>query len=386
MAAINLKNDPLTFSEVSQEADYYDIWLFTSARRYKHISMYETDKSASALAWHSDGCKGLFVGTDEAVNNELILYSLPIVNFSDKDRLSKNREMSILAATTCAGACHAIVSAPSTFMDPNIVVRTEQVSAAMFIHSLQGEMDDATIHEIKLLHTENLFTSQMYPPTVQLSGNTSLLCSVSLQQLMWYDVFSLAKVEEFYKDDEALTEPVSTIFCLDDNICITCGSRTGRSMLIDRRVPNAFTNLLSPVSDSGARWLLSGMRGNDVIRLNDNNELTLGDIRKPGTDKCQCMLEAPIRTRTVPFTSQVSKNMLSLSGKDNQVRLYDLEGIEKNQLLRPEFFHDGHLPDIEGGDMPRITSHCWSQTAEPLIASASNTGQLHIWKHDQEKG
>ena len=56
------------------------------------------------------------------------------------------------------------------------------------------------------------------------------------------------------------------------------------------------------------------MRGNDVIRLNDNNELTLGDIRKPGTDKCQCMLEAPIRTRTVPFTSQVSKNMLSLSG------------------------------------------------------------------------
>ena len=58
MAAINLKNDPLTFSEVSQEADYYDIWLFTSARRYKHISMYETDKSASALAWHSDGCKG----------------------------------------------------------------------------------------------------------------------------------------------------------------------------------------------------------------------------------------------------------------------------------------------------------------------------------------
>ena len=51
MAAINVKEDFLTFADISQEADYYDDWLFNSAKRYKHVNMYDTDKSISAAQW-----------------------------------------------------------------------------------------------------------------------------------------------------------------------------------------------------------------------------------------------------------------------------------------------------------------------------------------------
>ena len=52
MAEIQPSEDFLTFSEVSQEAGYYDDWLFSSTRRYKHVSMYDTEKSISAADWY----------------------------------------------------------------------------------------------------------------------------------------------------------------------------------------------------------------------------------------------------------------------------------------------------------------------------------------------
>ena len=54
MAEIQPSEDFLTFSEVSQEAGYYDDWLFSSTRRYKHVSMYDTEKSISAADWYGD--------------------------------------------------------------------------------------------------------------------------------------------------------------------------------------------------------------------------------------------------------------------------------------------------------------------------------------------
>lgn len=57
MAAIELKDDFLTFADVSQEASYYDDWLFTSTKRYQHANMYETDKSVSTAQWHGGESK-----------------------------------------------------------------------------------------------------------------------------------------------------------------------------------------------------------------------------------------------------------------------------------------------------------------------------------------
>lgn len=52
MAAINAKEDFLTFDEVSHEADYHDDWLFHSTKRYEHINMYETEKAIQASQWY----------------------------------------------------------------------------------------------------------------------------------------------------------------------------------------------------------------------------------------------------------------------------------------------------------------------------------------------
>lgn len=54
MAEIQPIEDFLTFSEVSHEADYYDEWLFGSTRRYKHVSMYDTEKSITAADWFGE--------------------------------------------------------------------------------------------------------------------------------------------------------------------------------------------------------------------------------------------------------------------------------------------------------------------------------------------
>lgn len=54
MAEIQPSEDFLTFSEVSHEPDYYDDWLFNSTRRYKHVSMYETEKSISSAQWFGE--------------------------------------------------------------------------------------------------------------------------------------------------------------------------------------------------------------------------------------------------------------------------------------------------------------------------------------------
>jgi len=51
MAEVLPKEEFLTFSEVSHEACYYDDWLFSSTKRYQHVSMYETDKSIKSAQW-----------------------------------------------------------------------------------------------------------------------------------------------------------------------------------------------------------------------------------------------------------------------------------------------------------------------------------------------
>ena len=75
-----------------------------------------------------------------------------------------------------------------------------------------------------------------------------------------------------------------------------------------------------------------------------------------------------------------------LAGKDSKVRIYDLDTAQNNATMHPIFIHDGHLPDVQGGDMPIITTHSWDKSGNTRIASASNTGQLHIWMYAKDKG
>lgn len=56
------------------------------------------------------------VGTDEMANNNILVYKLPeLPNEDEVDVLSKDRELSILAAVSCEQSVHSIQTAPDKF-------------------------------------------------------------------------------------------------------------------------------------------------------------------------------------------------------------------------------------------------------------------------------
>ena len=70
---------------------------------------------------------------------------------------------------------------------------------------------------------------------------------------------------------------------------------------------------------------------------------------------------------------------ICILGRDNNIRIYDLENVSQDSASEPLFIHDGHLAELEGGDTPTVTCHSWNDCGEPRILSATDTGQLHTW-------
>lgn len=52
---LDVENPKLRFSDISQEAEYNDEWLFKSLKRYKFSNMYEMEYGLSTADWFCDG-------------------------------------------------------------------------------------------------------------------------------------------------------------------------------------------------------------------------------------------------------------------------------------------------------------------------------------------
>ncbi|KAF6024327.1 hypothetical protein EB796_017364 [Bugula neritina] len=269
-----------------------------------------------------------------------------------------------------------------SFKNRNLIARTEFGSSSIFLHTLPEMLTDSSIATIPLLFTFKLFEESQLMPVTSLVGDSLLVGSDTLANTCWCDVSTQQTIGSVSHTKESkLADLTSAIICSGENLLVVCGARTGSLYTLDTRQSQS-SMLAAPSTDQSKFWSACGKGTNELLLANDNNQLYIYDIRYPLKERVQTTLTSSLWTRRKSlnnFTCQSFSDWLSVSGKDNKIRIYNISKIEGNIEATPCFTHDGHLPDVEGGDMPDITTHCWKNCGTPSILSTSNTGQLHTW-------
>ncbi|XP_033118290.1 WD repeat-containing protein 73-like isoform X2 [Anneissia japonica] len=121
-----------------------------------------------------------------------------------------------------------------------------------------------------------------------------------------------------------------------------------------------------------------GSAGSDhpIVQLHASGQLNLLDLRnltKPCKSWKLGVLSGSSPYLKVKFEPNQS-DVISISGFNNRVYIFDLKNAATSTDLKPVFVHDGHM------NSELVLSHTWHPTVRDLVLSSDNEGSLHAWK------
>ncbi|XP_070539168.1 WD repeat-containing protein 73-like [Ptychodera flava] len=125
-----------------------------------------------------------------------------------------------------------------------------------------------------------------------------------------------------------------------------------------------------------------------IYRLTSNKEILINDLRNINEPVTKMKLEIPgptDETNTHLKICPSHPNIISVSGFDNKVYIYDIKKIHQEasdqaKSLQPLFIHEGHMSGGSTNQNTVVLEHTWHPWKEHLLMSSGSDGSLHAWE------
>ncbi|PIK55773.1 putative WD repeat-containing protein 73-like [Apostichopus japonicus] len=392
--------------------------------------MYELSQPTKVLEWAKP--EGVFVADSTSVNNryEVLILSLPpklVSSHTDYSKLTKDRDFKMLSG----GFHNQPVHSMAMVSKQHFVTLSPSDTCDMLLWEIQEEKD--------FIVTKDSFKgqrSETYDATHEtccssIAGNPHEKFQVArgsvFQNLEVVDLES-GKALWSNKVKDNSSHPIGSIDFTDKSSILVCDATNGLLSMFDTRYSSDKENtthtsssvksqsvISHPEEDSqkseaedesrpnmgtisGPSWTCSiniPSRHNRETTVTEDGgnklaavlslkgEVIVYDLRNVNKPLCS----ATVTNKRKAFSpcirwSPTQKNLLSVSGWDDCIRIYDITTFKsqpsQSELAEPMFIHDGHTTSQEEASW--VVNHIWHEEEPNLLLSAGSDGSLHAWE------
>ncbi|XP_014663284.1 PREDICTED: WD repeat-containing protein 73-like [Priapulus caudatus] len=376
-------------------SDDEDDWIFQSFNRYNNLHMYDLQHPTRNIQWTASNTV-VIAGCEKEKRSEIIELSLPdkLLAAAEIQGLHKDRDFRLVQGGFCQHAIHAL----RCVIKERLIATTTAADTGVTVWKLDSE-EGGVISPVR-----TVTTGVTGSPLAAAAADSRVAFIDSPHRVSVVDVSSPENTLHTYD----VADDSSAMEFTDAHTLATCGGATGRLTLRDTRCDDGATAGITeiPVTRTGdAAWTFCSAGGSSCCRfyrLSSGGRLLCTDARRVNGTYWEADLAMSCAQTWQHLCMQASPatpGVVSVSGFDSNVRLYDLsasptesQSQEAQQprdeercrsAARPMFVHDGHSACANtdaAATAVAVTTHAWHPEQTNLILSSASDGSLHAWE------